>query len=101
MNFRVVLTRDSAKQILAEGRGTTCTVKYGPLEQSGMSFRPDQEGLLTVTHAREVSSGPAGRVIEIQGTLSDGAGQRRVVLKHYPVYGGAKGMAIMREVSSR
>lgn len=96
MNFRVSLTRDRAKQLLMEGKGTTCTVKYG-VEHSGAAFTADREGLLTVDHAREVSSGPAGRVIEIYGTLSDAAGLRKVLLKHYPTYGGSRGTAIMRE----
>lgn len=96
MNFRVVLTTEAARQLLSEGQGAHRTIKYG-VERSGSAFKADHEGLLAVTRAEEVPSGQAGRVIEIHGTLSDAAGLRRVVLKHYPVYGGSKGTAIMRE----
>lgn len=98
MNFRVSLTAEAAKQMLKEGKGANRTIKYG-MERPGSAFKADREGLLTVDHAREVPSGPAGRVIEIYGTLSDAAGLRKVLLKHYPTYGGSKGTAIMREAS--
>lgn len=96
MHFRVVLTADALKQIQSEGRGAHRTIKYS-VERTGAKS-PVQEGLLAVNQVYEVPSGPAGTVIEIHGTLSDVFGVRQVVLKHYPVYGGAKGTVIMREV---
>lgn len=108
-HYRVEMTKELARQLARDGRGTRTDIRYQ--EEPPQPGSAMIQATLTIHSAMEQPSSikkdpkskvvnTAGWMVEIYGTIDDGFGTRSIKLTFYSLY-GPKGTAIMREIQPK